>query len=97
MSNLQDILEAYDTGAYPFNQDSDAHDLRKEIDPIIEGRVEEEVSSQGDEMLAEREREADAKYMEAWDTLQEKIEEVFPQGAASDIVALLTEHLPREA
>ena len=97
MHTLQQTLEAYDTGAYPFNQNSDAHDLRKEIDAHLEERIEEAVSAA--ELELEREaRAAFAKeHTEAFDNLQENIEEVFPEGAASDIVALLTKHLPREA
>lgn len=96
MHTLQETLEAYDTGAYPFNENSDAHDLRKEIDAHLEERIEEEVSAKVEEAVAEQVRDAAAAHLEAFDNLQEKIEEEFPSGAASDIVALLTEHLPRE-
>ena len=97
MDHIKELLEAYDTGARPFNQESNAYDLLKELDPLIVGLVEEEVSAKTEEGLAEQKRDAEAAHMEAFDNFQENIEEVFPEGAASDIVALLTKHLPREA
>ena len=96
MDDLKEMLEAYDEGALPFNQESTAYDLQNELDGLIDGRVEGETEDKLSAGLQEQTREDAEAHMKAWDTLIEKIEEVFPQGTASDIVALLNEHLPRE-
>ena len=34
--DLKELLEAYDLGERPFNQDSTAYDLQKEMEPLID-------------------------------------------------------------
>lgn len=41
VDTLKELLEAYDIGERPFNQDSTAYDLQKELEPVIEQLVEE--------------------------------------------------------
>ncbi len=67
--DLQDMLEAYDRRDYPFNATSDAHDLRKELDPQISeavatalDKVQSEIGKKFPDMISEYIGEIIAKH-----------------------------------
>lgn len=91
---LKELLEAYDKSELPFNQESDAYDLEKEIDPLLWLRVAEEVDEQVDAVVKEAQDELTSAFSDQREGFSAAIEEKLLEGAAEDIIKLLDEHIP---